>query len=173
MSFRAFAVIAIALLFPALVHAALSEKDEKFVKNAAKGGMMEVDLGTLAMHKAANDDVKKFGKQMVDDHGKANEELKKLAQTKGVDLKDSEEASKKEGGEKIEKFGKMDVATFDKSYIDDMVEDHEKDVKEFEEASKGADDADPKAWAAKTLPTLKDHLKMAKETQEKLKKTPR
>jgi len=58
---------------------------------------------------------------------------------------------------------------FDKAYIDDMVKDHEKDVAEFEKESKAAQDSDLKAWVTKTLPTLQDHLKMAKDTQKKVK----
>ena len=50
-----------------------------------------------------------------------------------------------------------------------MVEDHEKDVKEFENASKNATDPDLKAWAGKTLPTLQHHLEMAKATNAKVK----
>jgi putative membrane protein len=149
----------------------LNEKDLTFIKNAAKGGKMEVDLGKFAAEKAANDDVKKFGQHMVDDHSKANDQLKKLAEGKGIDLKDSNEQAQKEGQEKMDKLGKESGPAFDKAYMDDMVEDHEKDVKEFETAANTAMDPDVKFWASATLPTLRDHLKMAKETQEKLKKT--
>ena len=149
----------------------LNEKDLTFVKNAAKGGKMEVDLGKFAAEKAANDDVKKFGQHMVDDHSKANDQLKKLAEGKGIDLKDSMDQAQKEGQEKMDRLSKLSGPAFDKAYMDDMVEDHEKDVKEFEDAANTAMDPDLKFWASSTLPTLRDHLKMAKETQEKLKKT--
>ena len=164
-------LLAIVLLCAPIVRAELSEKDQQFVKNAAVGGMMEVDLGKLAAEKASMDDVKKFGQQMVDDHSKANGELKQLAQSKGVDLKESEEKATREGQEKSAKLSKFTGPAFDKAYMDDMVEDHEKDVKEFEDASNNAQDKDLKEWVKKTLPTLKHHLKMAKDTQDKLKKT--
>jgi putative membrane protein len=67
------------------------------------------------------------------------------------------------------KMDKMDDATFDKDYMDQMVKDHEKDVKAFEEIAQDGSDADVKAWANKTLPTLKKHLELAKEIQGKLK----
>ena len=149
----------------------LNEKDLTFIKNAAKGGKMEVDLGKFAAEKAANDDVKKFGQRMVDDHSKAGDQLKKMAEGKGIDLKDSNDQAQKEGQEKMDKLSKLSGPAFDKAYMDDMVEDHEKDVKEFEDAANSAMDPDVKFWASSTLPTLRDHLKMAKETQDKLKKT--
>lgn len=140
--------------------------DSDFMMKAAQGGMAEVDMGNMASSKATNADVKKFGDRMVTDHSKANDELKQLAATKGVTLPTAvSDEQKKAMDEMTAKSGK----DFDKFYMDDMVKDHEKDVAEFEKASKEAKDADLKAWAAKTLPTLQEHLKMAKETQKKVK----
>src|SRR6185369_12140995 len=97
---------------------------------------------------------------------KANDELKQLAATKGVTLPTAVSAEEQKDMDALSaKSGK----DFDKAYIDDMVKDHEKDVAEFEKASKDARDADLKAWVTKTLPTLQGHLKMAKETQKKVK----
>jgi len=140
--------------------------DSDFMMKAAQGGMAEVDMGNMASSKATNADVKKFGDRMVTDHSKANEELKQLAATKGVTLPATvSDDEKKDMDAMTAKEGK----DFDKAYMDDMVKDHEKDVAEFEKASKEATDADLKAWAAKTLPTLQGHLKMAKDTQKKVK----
>ncbi len=169
-----FSAIALMLAFVSAARAAdsdkkLSSKDSKFVMNAATGGEMEVALGKLAASKASSEDVKKFGQQMVDDHSKANDELKALAQSKGVDLTKAQEKATKMQAKQEEKLSKKDGAAFDKAYVDMMVKDHEKDVKEFEEASKDSDDADLKAWASKTLPTLQKHLEMIKEIQAKAK----
>jgi putative membrane protein len=144
----------------------LDKDDQEFLTKAAEGGIAEVNLGQLAASKATSDDVKTFGNQMVSDHGKANDELKNLAQQKNVVLptgpgKEGEDANGKLSG----KSGK----DFDKAYMDDMVKDHEKDIKEFEKASKNAKDPDVKTWATNTLPTLKHHLDMAKATQKKIK----
>ena len=136
----------------------LSDKDKDFIQAAAKGGMMEVEMGKMGQKQAKDADVKKFATRMVTDHTKANTQLKALAKKKGVTL-DAE----------APKMDKMDDATFDKDYMAAMVKDHEKDVAEFEEEAKDGSDADVKAWASKTLPTLKKHLEMAKETQGKLK----
>src|SRR5712671_1113768 len=66
--------------------AGFSATDSTFMKKAADGGMAEVELGQLAVQKASSSDVKAFGQRMVDDHGKANEQLKQLAAEKHVDL---------------------------------------------------------------------------------------
>jgi putative membrane protein len=138
--------------------APLSDKDKAFIQDAAKDGMMEVEMGKMGQKQAKNAEVKKFATRMVTDHSKANTQLKALAKKKGVTL---DAASPEEH--------KIDDATFDKDYMDQMVKDHEKDVKEFEEIAKDGSDADVKAWANKTLPTLKKHLELAKQIQGKLK----
>ena len=140
--------------------------DSDFRTKAAQGGLAEVDMGNMAASKATNADVKAFGNRMGTDHSKANDELKQLAATKGVvQPGDVNDEQKKTMDALSSKSGK----DFDKAYMDDMVKDHETDVKEFEKASKNAKDADLKAWATKTLPTLQEHLRMAKDAQKKVK----
>jgi putative membrane protein len=147
-------------LTPAFAKTApVSANDQKFMKDAAQGGMAEVELGRLAAEKASSADVKAFGQRMVDDHSKANDKLKALASEKGVTLPADMKADAKEMRDKL---AKMSGAEFDKMYMHHMHKDHVKDVAEFEkEASKGGD-ADVRSFASTTLPTLKEHLKMAK-----------
>jgi putative membrane protein len=103
---------------------------------------------------------------MQTDHGKANDELKQLATTKGIALPtETDEEHKKVAADLSSKSGKA----FDKAYMDAMVKDHDKDVAEFQNMSTNATDPDLKAWVTKTLPTLQDHQKMAKEIAGKLK----
>jgi len=132
---------------------------------AAQGGMAEVNGGNMATSKATNADVKTFGQRMVTDHSKANDELKQLAATKGVALPSDVSDEQKKMADHL---NSMSGKAFDKAYMDDMVKDHLKDVGEFEKMSKSAKDPDLKAWVTKTLPTLQDHLKMAKDTQKKV-----
>ncbi|HET7436259.1 MAG TPA: DUF4142 domain-containing protein [Thermoanaerobaculia bacterium] len=144
----------------------MSDADKEFVNKAAIGGMAEVQMGNLATQKASNAAVKAFGQRMVSDHSKANDELKSLATTKGLALPTDLDADHKGA---MDHLSALSGAEFDKAYMKHMVEDHEKDVSEFEKASQSAQDADLKGWAAKTLPTLQDHLKQAKSTQSGLK----
>ena len=135
--------------------------DEAFVMKVAKGSMAEVELGKLAVEKASSGAVKQFGQRMVDDHSKANEELKALAQSKNISL--SPEIGPDEKALR-DRLMKLSGAAFDQAYMKAMVSDHVKDVNEFRIESKSGKDPDVKAWAAKTLPTLEEHLKMARDT---------
>jgi putative membrane protein len=141
--------------------------DNTFVNKAANGGMAEVKLGTLATQKAANADVKAFGQRMVDDHSKANDELKQLASQKGITLPTNIDAKEQA---KYDRLSKLSGAEFDREYMKEMVSDHHTDVSEFRHESQSGSDPDVKAWAAKTLPTLEQHLQMAESTDAKVKK---
>lgn len=132
----------------------LSVKDKTFMKKAAKGGMMEVAMGTLAEQNGKSEDVKSFGKRMVTDHSKANDELKSIASQKGVALPSKEPTLK---------------WSSDKTYIDMMVKDHEKDLAEFQEEAKTGSDPEVKKFAEDTAKVVQEHLDLAKETQSKLK----
>jgi putative membrane protein len=139
--------------------------DQAFVMDAAKGGMAEVELGKLAVEKASNADVKKFGQRMVDDHSKANDELKMVVSTKNITLPSGPNATQKAT---YDRLSKLSGAQFDAAYMRDMVNDHVKDVAAFRREAQGGKDSDIKAFAAKTLPTLEDHLKMARMTDQQV-----
>lgn len=139
--------------------------DSAFLMEAARGGIAEVELGRLASTKAANAEVKQFAEMMVKDHSAANEELKALASKKGVTLPAEMGPTHRA---KMEEIRSKVGAEFDRSYIEAMVEDHEKDVAEFERQSTTASDPDVKAFAAKTLPVLRKHLEAVRAIQAKL-----
>lgn len=142
------------------------EDDAEFAVKAADGGMMEVQLGELAQKNAANAQVKSFGKMMVDDHTKANNELKTLAAQKNITLP----ATLSNDNQKMyNDMMAMKGADFDKHYVDHMVDDHEDDVEMFRKASMNAADPEIKAFAAKTLPTLEMHLQKIKEIKAMMK----
>ena len=146
----------------------VSSDANDFVTEAADGGMMEVQLGQMAMQKSSNKGVKDFGQMMVTDHSKANDELKQIAQQQGIAIpqtlsdshqKDVDDLSKKTGSD------------FDKSYMDMMVSDHKSDIDDFKKASMNDNikDAAIKDFASKTLPTLQMHLDKAQEVQNAVK----
>lgn len=145
---------------------ALGSHDRKFLTEAARGGLAEVELGRLAAEKASDPDVRAFGQHMVDDHSKANEELKKVAEAKGVVVPTtigSKEASLKK------KLSGLSGAAFDRAYVDAMVKDHRHDVAEFEKQASDARDSDVAAFASKTLPTLREHLSRVEELSKNVK----
>lgn len=131
------------------------DDENDFAVKAANGGMLEMEVARLAREKAQSSDVKAFAAMMLSDHQKVNDELKALAGRKNITLP----ARLGEDEQKhVDELAKLSGAEFDKKYIDLMVDDHEEDVKLFKEAADDADDADLKAFAAKTLPTLQKHL---------------
>jgi putative membrane protein len=142
----------------------LSVVDQHFIKKAAEGGLAEVELGKLATEKASSDDVKKFGQRMVDDHSKANDELKQLASSKGVEVPTNLSAKDKATKDRL---SKLSGEQFDKAYMNDMVKDHTQDVSEFKKESTSAKDPEVKNFASQTLPTLEDHLKQARSIAPK------
>jgi putative membrane protein len=141
--------------------------DNTFVTKAAVGGMAEVELGKLAQQRASSDAVKDFGKRMETDHSKANEELKTTAANKGITLPTTLDAKHQAT---MDRLSKLNGAAFDRTYMQEMVKDHREDVAEFQKEANSGDDPDVKAFAGKTLPTLQEHLKMAEETDAKVKK---
>jgi putative membrane protein len=139
--------------------ATLSSQDRKFLMDAAMGGMMEVELGRIAAQQGASEGVKQFGQRMVDDHTKANTELMSIASAKGITLPTTLEEKHRQ---EVTKLSAMSGADFDRAYIKKMVSDHNKKVSTFEKESTKGDDPDLKAFASKTLPTVQEHLQMAR-----------
>jgi putative membrane protein len=142
----------------------MEEDDSDFMVKAANGGMMEVEAGNLAVEKAATESVRTFAARMVADHTLAGEELKALAEAKTIAL--PTELAKDEK-DHLNDMGKKTGTEFDKHYVDMMVNDHDKTVSMFEDAAQNAKDPEVRAWAAKTLPTLKEHQALVKALKEK------
>ena len=138
-----------------------SSADTGFVKEAAMGGLAEVELGRLATQKADSADVKQFGQRMVDDHTKANDQLKPIAQQKNVAV-----PTQLTGKEKslYDRLSKLSGPAFDAAYMRAMVDDHRKDVAAFRKESQSGKDPEVKQFASSTLPTLEEHLRMAQTT---------
>ena len=147
---------------------AVSKKDVKFAKCAAKDGMLEVKLGQLAQANASNADVKKHAMMMVEDHTKANDELKTVAAKKNIELPAALTSKQQKT---YDKLAKLQGKEFDKKYSKCMVKDHKKAVCLFKKESKKGKDSELKSWAAAKLPTLEHHKEMWKETCKTVKKS--
>ncbi len=142
--------------------------DRRFVDEAASGGLAEVQLGQLAAQRATSPEVKQFAQRMVEDHGKANDELQQIASKKSFDLPTEMDSRSKATYDELSKLSGSD---FDKAYMDAMVKDHDQDVKAFKhEASRWGADPDVKAFARKTLNVLEEHDKLAHQDKNALKK---
>ncbi len=140
----------------------MNSPDATFAMKAAQGGMAEVQMGQLAAQKAVTPDVKSFGQQMVDDHSKANDKLKSVAEAENMTLptslngKDQAEYTKLQG---------LSGTDFDREYVRDMVRDHQMDVKDFQKEANSGQDPQIKDFAQQTLPILQEHLSKIKSIQ--------
>lgn len=137
----------------------LAHADSEFIENATQSGLFEVEESQLALSRSQNTQVKSFAQQMVDDHTKANQELTGLAQQKGAKIPDKPSMTQRA---KIDLL-KAHKDAFDKNYAESQVNGHESTIKLFRKEAQNGKDADLKAWASKTLPTLEHHLQMAQE----------
>ena len=145
----------------------ISKGDRTFIMEAASDSMAEIELGKVAQQNAQSDEVKKFAQRMVDDHSTASKELEPIATKLGVT---PPAAPHGKHGKMVQNLSKKTGADFDKAYIDDMVKDHKKAVKLFERESQKGDSEELRQFAAKQLPVLQDHLKMAQDLQAGMKK---
>ncbi|MPZ46548.1 MAG: DUF4142 domain-containing protein [Betaproteobacteria bacterium] len=137
----------------------VASSDRNFVMEAASGGITEVQLGKLAQKNGDSEAIKKFGQTMVSDHSKAGAELEAMAKKLGIDVP-KQPGKKHEGA--LKKLEGLKGAQFDRAYAEQMVSDHETTISLFEQQAKTGQSAELKAFASKTLPTLHDHLKMAR-----------
>jgi putative membrane protein len=135
-------------------------KDEAFVRAAARGGLSEIKLGKLAMDQGSNEAVKAFGTWMVAEHTKAGDDLKEAAKEENIglptDLTAKDQAT-------YDRLSKLSGAEFDQAYAQDMVKDHQQDLRDFQrEANHGNDDV-VRGFASETVPMIQQHLDQAKE----------
>ena len=135
-----------------------------FMKTAAIGGMMEVELGQVAL-KSTNPKVKDFAALMIKDHSKANAELKALATKSGILLPAEYPADDKAH---VEMMKKMTGDAFDKHYIAMMVTDHGKTVALFKTGARSRE-KEVSDFAKKTLPVIEGHFEKAKAIEATLK----
>ena len=161
------ATLALAMSFGAQAadNGKLSSQDKSFMKDAAEAGNAEISASKTALEKSSSSDVKTFAQMMVDDHTKANTELQGLASQKGVKLPDGPSIAQKT---EIKMLSARKGSSFDQHYADSIgVKDHQDVIKLFQKEIDKGSDADVKAWASKTLPTLQHHLEAAQTLKTK------
>jgi putative membrane protein len=134
---------------------AMMMADTTFAAKAAVGGMAEVELGKMAAAKGTDNKVKDFGKMMVTDHGKANNELIGIAKGKNIMLPaglDGEHQAKSDS------LSKLSGKDFDMAYVNAMIDGHKKTLALMQSEASNGKDAELKAFAAKTAPVVQMHL---------------
>lgn len=141
-----------------------TENDADFVVDAADGGMLEVQAAELAVRTTQSPEVKKYAQMIIKDHSTANTELKAMAEKKNISLPIAmSDNNQKKYDDLRQKVGE----DFDKAYCKLMVDDHEKDIKEFKKQADNGEDPELKTWAAAKVETLEHHLVTAEEMKDK------
>jgi putative membrane protein len=143
-----------------------AQADTAFAHKAAVGGMAEVELGKMAAEKGNDPKVKDFGNMMVTDHGKANDELKRIAASKNMELPAALDAKHQQLSDSL---GKLSGKAFDRAYVNAMVEGHQQTLELLQSEAANGTDADLKAFAAKTAPVVQMHLTKIQQVQNGLK----
>lgn len=143
----------------------MKSSDAAFAKKADEADLAEVKMGELAQQKAANPAVKQFGERMVTDHSKANTELKQAAAKDNITLPMKMTAKDQET---YDKLAKLSGPEFDRQYMKDQVSDHEMMISEFQKEANRGNKTNIESFASQTLPTLQEHLKLAKQADQKV-----
>jgi putative membrane protein len=157
----------LALAFSAGLSARTQDSSSSaFLQNAAQGGKAEIELAQLAETKTTNPQVKSFAQMIVTDHTKANNQVSSLASTKKITLPSDLSATQKAEKSKLEA---LNGSAFDKTYAEEMVSDHQHDIKDFEQAAKSSD-PEVQTFASNTLPTLRHHLEEAQNLEKAVNK---
>ena len=156
---KSFLLLLAAFAFAGLPAAAQNaHTDRSFVTKAAEGGMAEVQMAQLAQTKAQSQAVKDLANRLYNDHTKAGDELKAIASSQnitwpsGLNLKQQREYNK---------LMALSGADFDREYVNYQIKDHKEDLDEFQHEANHGTNPQVKAWASKTLATLREHLQMA------------
>lgn len=139
--------------------------ERNFVQDQLKDVTREVELGRLAQQQATSPDVRQFGSMMVEDHTRAGNQLREVAQRANVEIEHDTEAARDDR----EKLSKLSGAEFDREYIDMMVKDHQDAVDALKGKAEDAENPGVKQWASATLPRVQHHLELAQQLQERLK----
>ncbi|HEX7007520.1 MAG TPA: DUF4142 domain-containing protein [Alphaproteobacteria bacterium] len=140
-----------------------SATDQSFIKTAIEGNLAEIAMGKLAQEKGKDDDVKELGRDLVEDHTKANEKAMKLAQTAGITAPTEPNAEQKKAHEEL---SKLSGDAFDRQFAQVMIKEHKQAIQAYTAAAEG--DGPVADYADEVLPDLRDHLEDAEEIAKEL-----
>jgi putative membrane protein len=148
----------------AQVNPTLSTTDATFMTAAARGGLAEVQMGQLAQRNGRSEAVRRFGRQMVEHHGRSNQEMLALAQQKQITPPSTMGAEHQRIHDDL---SKLRGGAFDRAYARAMVQDHQEDLRLYQEEAANGTDHDVKAFAARHVPLLQEHLRMAQRLAQR------
>lgn len=137
--------------------------DTSFVQDAVKSNQMELKMLENGEKMGTSKEVKDAAKKMIADHQKLGAKMSAYASTKNIPLdqdmdKDINEINEEKG------------ASWDKEWLNKMVDEHQKDINKFEDAQDDVNDPELKAMITDALPILRSHLDMVTQLRDKMNK---
>jgi putative membrane protein len=165
--FPAISLVAVLAAAPATAADSLMKRsgDAGFIEQVAQDGKAEVDLAQLAQQKAQSPDVKALAQRLATDHTKSNQQLMQVAQKEGAQPPTS---ASKDGSKARSKLEKLNGQAFDEAFVKEVVQDHQKDIKYFQQQQASLQDLQLKSFAQQTLPVLQQHLQMARQVASQI-----
>jgi putative membrane protein len=145
----------------------LSAQDRTFIQDAAKANQDEIDVGKLAEQKSSNPQVKSYGQTLVNDHTKGLKDLENVASKESFSIQPHQDATARAEYHKLEG---LNGPQFDRTFVSQMVQDHEKAISMFEQALKNTQNPELRNYINSTLPVLRKHLTEAQDLERNLNK---
>jgi putative membrane protein len=142
--------------------AQLSAQDQQFVKQAAQGGLEEIQSGQAAEQRGASPAVKQLGQTLVADHTMMDNQLKQIAQQQGFTLPQSLDQEQRQ---ELQQMNKLSGAQFDKQFTDEQIEDHQKMIQLLQKEAQSTQDSALREFAQAGIPVMQKHLRMAQQAQ--------
>ncbi|MBK1658880.1 DUF4142 domain-containing protein [Paracraurococcus ruber] len=142
----------------AQVNPTLSTQDATFMTEATRDGLAEVAMARLAEKYGRSPAVKRFARHMIEDHGRANQEMLALARRKDITPPETMGVAHQQTHDRL---ANLRGAAFDRAYVRTMLEDHQDDVREFQAQVRDGTDPEVKAFAERYLPVLQEHAQQA------------
>ncbi|MBD1423182.1 DUF4142 domain-containing protein [Sphingobacterium chuzhouense] len=159
-----FAVLGAVILFLPDIFAQEANKDQDFLTKAVSSNQFEIALGTQALKQTENEEIKQYGRMLINDHTKVLEELQEAAMAKKLVMPDGMEEDQ---ASILKSLSVLSGADFDNAFKDIAIKTHENTIALFENAASNLNDQEFRSWAAEKVPSLRSHLEQAKALQIK------
>lgn len=163
---RVFSCLVLAFLVAVYATGAESPVNNPFVTAVVETGLFEIAAGELAQANTSNAAVHTFGYLMITNHEELARELEPIAHKMNIEVPRSMGTANQQ---MLDQLKALKGAAFDKAYLAHMVQGHEQAVQLFDKERKSSPPNDLTRWAARTVPVIREHLRLAKELQASLK----
>jgi putative membrane protein len=137
----------------------LGEVDKAFVKAAASGGQAEIQLGKLGASRANREAVQEFARRLEKEHTEANTQLLKILNSQGIDVSRDMEPYLSAA----KHLESLQGEAFDRAFLEHIIKEHEEAIAHYSKEANEGQNPQLKSFASEMLPSLREHLRRARE----------